>query len=79
MTTTTVTTRICDICKEEIIKTDLYINAGTYGIDAHRICARDLNFQETVRLLILDEIKIMVDDDWDNAKKLAYYTKDTYL
>ena len=69
--TTTVVT--CDVCKFEIGNNDIYINAGTYGIDSHRDCAINLDFFQTVKLLGLDEIKVMRFDDWDNARKLVSF------
>ena len=70
--TTTIVT--CDVCKKEIIKTENYINAGTYGIDMHTFCGLGLDFFKTVQLLNLDEIKVMRFEDWENASKLVSFT-----
>lgn len=69
--TTTVVT--CDVCKNEIIKSEKYINAGTYGIDMHTFCALGLDFFMTVKFLGLDDIKVMRFEDWENADKLVSF------
>jgi len=72
MTETTTTIRTCDVCKAEIEKQSPFINAGTYGVHAHTTCFVKLSALETIKLLGLDEIKYMIDSDWQNATKVIY-------
>ena len=66
----TIVTLICDRCKEEIDQEERYINAETYGFIFHVLCFTSMSAHELVRLLTLDEIKIMVDGRWEDAEKI---------
>ena len=74
MTSKTTTVLTCDVCKLEIGNNEHYINAGTYGADAHTKCAINLDFFSTVKLLNLDDIKYMRFEDWENARKVVSCT-----
>lgn len=67
------TIRTCDICHNDIAINQYYINAGTYGADFHVVCARSIDFLSFVKLLNLDEIKFMVNEDWNDSRKLISF------
>ena len=68
MTQKTVT--ICDHCGKNIAEDEKFINAGTYGIHLHLKCIEDLNALDLVAILDLDDIKLMVGEDWQGSEKL---------
>lgn len=71
MATRTVVT--CDICDKEIDDTELYFNAGSYGIETHLICLKMLRATELIVLLGLDDTKIMAKEGWQEARKANSY------
>lgn len=59
----------CDMCKEDI--RGEYVNATVYGVEICTRCYRVSTAHDIVKLLKLDDIKIMAKDDWQNAVKIT--------
>lgn len=77
---TTITHRICDVCKVEINVKDLYLNAETYGVDFHLACIEKISVRAFINLCGLDDMKVMRSDDWENARKASdFFTADGKL
>lgn len=75
MSETVKVTLTCDKCKNSIDIKDLFISAGTYGVDIHIVCLNTMNAVELIKLLRLDEIKLMHYNDWQNAEKVISIIK----
>lgn len=73
MSTEQILTITCDICKKEIKKDEYYINASSYGMDAHKNCILDISFIDTIKFLGLDDIKVMKNLDWATAIKITNF------
>jgi len=66
------TLRICDACHNEITKGEKYINAAPYGAHFHEGCIVKMSAKDMIVALNLDDIKLMVDDNWQDAVKACY-------
>lgn len=65
-TTVTIT---CDVCKQELGNNEQYVNAGTYGVEVCLPCAEGMNMKQVIKLLGLDDIKVMTALEWESAVK----------
>ena len=70
MSAISVTVRNCDVCKLKINKDVRYINANFYAKDFHIMCLMMIDALTIIKILGLDEIKVMVNNDWATAIKL---------
>lgn len=77
MTTKTTITRTCDKkdCGGIIDAGERYVSASTYGAEFHELCLIKMTAFDLIKALGLDEIKLMVDEDYQTAEKLCYKQK----
>lgn len=72
MSTKTIKIVRCDKCGISIAEKTKYINANTYGRDFCVNCFINMNALDLVKILNLDEIKLMYINDWENSAKICY-------
>jgi hypothetical protein len=61
----------CDLCTLSIPVDEKYINAMTYGVVFHIDCLKRMTAHQLVKIMDLDDVKLMFDKDWENAKRLT--------
>ena len=63
----------CDECKKEIRDQQRFVNAGVYGIHLHEGCINKLSARDIIVMFNLDDIKIMILNDWQGSVKAPSY------
>jgi hypothetical protein len=70
---TVINTIKCDKCGLEILSPEKFLNAEAYGIDLHLGCVKQMSAIEIIRMLDLDDIKVMKINGWDESEKAPGY------
>lgn len=63
------TIRTCDLCDTVIEPDETYVNASTYGREAHTSCFAILTPMEVLGFLGLSDVKLMRGEGWAGAMK----------
>jgi hypothetical protein len=61
----------CDKCTLSIPIDTKYINAMSYGVVFHIECLKLMTAHELIKIMDLDEVKLMTDEDWTGAVRVT--------